>query len=85
MAIVERIEGEGQAVETPIGFTPTPDALDLTGLEVSSEDIEDLLKVDRQEWASELTDIEEWFGRFGESLPASIQAALHQLRQRVNS
>ncbi|GAA5223591.1 phosphoenolpyruvate carboxykinase (GTP) [Nesterenkonia rhizosphaerae] len=81
--IVERLEGEGEAVETPIGLTPTPDALDLSGLEVAAEDIEDALKVDREEWAAELAGIEEWFARFGESLPASITAELEELRQRL--
>lgn len=83
--IVERLEGEGEAVETPIGLTPTPDALDLSGLGVAAEDIEDALRVDREEWAAELTDIEEWFARFGESLPASITAELEELRQRLTA
>ena len=28
--ILERCEGDGEAVETPIGFVPTPDAIDRT-------------------------------------------------------
>ncbi|WP_300342688.1 phosphoenolpyruvate carboxykinase (GTP) [Nesterenkonia sp.] len=83
--IVERIEGRGEAVETPIGYTPTPEALDLSGLDVSDADIEDALKVDPQEWSEELADIEEWFSRFGESLPASIREELDELRSRVQS
>ncbi|MCT1606600.1 phosphoenolpyruvate carboxykinase (GTP) [Nesterenkonia massiliensis] len=81
--IVERLEGEGVAVETPIGMTPTPDALDLSGLDVAAEDIEDALKVDREEWTAELAGIEEWFARFGESLPESIKAELEELRRRL--
>ena len=81
--IVERLEGAGDAVETPIGFTPTPESLDTTGLDISAEDLEDSLKVDPEEWRAELADIEQWFERFGDSLPTSIQDELHQLRERV--
>nr|WP_223881192.1 phosphoenolpyruvate carboxykinase (GTP) [Nesterenkonia ebinurensis] len=83
--IVERLEGTGEAVETPIGYTPTKDALDLTGLEVSDEDIEDSIKVDPAEWAEEIPLIEEWLTGFGESLPESIAAELEELKSRVDS
>ncbi|OSM43444.1 phosphoenolpyruvate carboxykinase (GTP) [Nesterenkonia sp. PF2B19] len=83
--VVERIEGRGEAVETPIGLTPTPEALDTTGLDISAEDLHDALTVDQQEWTAELADIEQWFDRFGESLPESIQAELQQLRDRVGA
>ncbi|RKW99720.1 phosphoenolpyruvate carboxykinase (GTP), partial [Corynebacterium diphtheriae] len=68
--VVERLEGRADAVETPIGHVPSPEALDLTGIDVSAEDLEDALKVDAEEWAKENELIEEWLGRFGESLPA---------------
>ncbi|WP_120006366.1 phosphoenolpyruvate carboxykinase (GTP) [Nesterenkonia muleiensis] len=82
--IVQRLEGTGDAVETPIGFTPTKDGLDLSGLEVTDEDIEDALKVDPDEWAEEFRGIEEWFDQFGESLPGSIRAELEELRSRIS-
>lgn len=83
--IVQRLEGSGEAVETPIGFTPTVDALDLSGLDVSDQDIEDALKVDPTEWSEELTGIDAWFDEFGESLPGSIRAELEELRGRLNA
>jgi phosphoenolpyruvate carboxykinase (GTP) len=83
--IVERIEGTGDAVETPIGHTPTPEGLDLAGLEVSDQDIEDALKVDPAEWVQELAEIETWFDQFGDSLPESIRAELEELRGRLNA
>lgn len=82
---MERLEGSGEAIETPIGFTPTPEALDLSGLEVSDQDIEDALKVDPAEWAEELTGIDEWFAEFGESLPETIRGEAEQLRQRIKA
>ncbi len=41
--IFERVEGGGEAVETPIGYLPTPEALDLSGLDASCGDLKDLL------------------------------------------
>ena len=35
--ILDRCRGEADAVKTPIGYVPTPDSLDLTGLDISRE------------------------------------------------
>ncbi|MGO1884088.1 MAG: phosphoenolpyruvate carboxykinase (GTP), partial [Citricoccus sp.] len=82
--IVERLEGMADATETAIGRVPTPEALDLTGLELSDADLEDALRVDPEEWKAEVASIEEWFDRFGASLPASIASQLDGLKQRVH-
>src|SRR6266542_4111673 len=43
---IERIEGRAAAVETPIGYVPTPDALDVAGLDLATETLETVLRVD---------------------------------------
>ena len=83
--VVERLEGRADAQETPIGFVPTPESLDLDGVEVSDADLEDALKVDREEWLAEVESIQEWFDRFGDSLPDSIASQLDGLKQRLNA
>ena len=40
--ILERARGEGKAQETPIGYIPTPDALDMTGLDLAPGVMEEL-------------------------------------------
>ncbi|WP_287932340.1 phosphoenolpyruvate carboxykinase (GTP) [Arthrobacter sp.] len=79
---IERIEGTADAVETPIGYVPTPASLDLEGLDVSPSDLEDALKVDAREWSEELAGIDEWYARFGASLPAEMAAELSGLKAR---
>ena len=79
---IERIEGSADAVETPIGFVPTPSSLDLDGLEVPTSDLADALKVDATEWDTEIKDIQEWYSRFGDSLPSELAAELEGLKQR---
>ena len=83
--IIERIEGTAAAVETPIGFVPAEGSLDLNGLDVTASDLEDALKVDAAEWESELAGIDEWYERFGDSLPAEMSAELSSLKARFSA
>jgi phosphoenolpyruvate carboxykinase (GTP) len=81
--IVERIDGQAEAVETPIGHVPTPDALDTEGLDMSREDLEEALKVDPEDWKAEIPQIQEWFEKFGEDLPAVLWTELDSLKARL--
>jgi phosphoenolpyruvate carboxykinase (GTP) len=81
--ICERLDGRAAAVETPIGHVPTPDALDLTGLELSRDDIEAVLRVDPDEWRAEIPAVTEWFEKFGDKLPAVLWSELDALKARL--
>jgi len=78
---IERIEGSAAAVETPIGYVPTPDALDLAGLDVDPADLATALRVDLDEWRDEVPLIEEWFAKIGDKLPSSMRNELDTLRR----
>ena len=67
--IIDRIEGQAAAVETPIGHVPAPGSLDIDGLDVTEEHLQKALKVDVEEWKAEIPQITEWFEKFGEQLP----------------
>ena len=81
--VFERIEGKVAAVQTPIGYVPTPDQIDLTGLEGVTADVADSLTVNVEDWRVELSLIEEWFAQIGDSLPNSMRDELAALRQRL--
>ena len=49
---------------------------------MSDADLEDALKVDREEWAEENELIEQWLGRFGESLPQAIRDRFEAQKRR---
>ncbi|WP_434995874.1 phosphoenolpyruvate carboxykinase (GTP) [Arthrobacter sp. Ld5] len=83
--VIERLEGTADAVETPIGFVPTGEALDLTGLDMTSAELEAAVHVDREEWDVELASIEEWYARFGDSLPDALHAELASLKERMSA
>ncbi|MDN3482119.1 phosphoenolpyruvate carboxykinase (GTP) [Arthrobacter sp. APC 3897] len=80
--VIERIEGTADAVETPIGYVPTGESLDLTGLDMTPADVDAAVHVDPEEWKKELAGIEEWYARFGESLPEDLVAELQTLKER---
>ncbi|WP_067508440.1 phosphoenolpyruvate carboxykinase (GTP) [Actinoplanes sp. TFC3] len=81
--IAGRLDGSGEAVETPIGQVPAPGALDLTGLELDPADVEAVLRVDPEEWRAELPQVEQWFARFGDKLPAVLWSELDALKARL--
>ena len=81
--IVERIRGTGTAVETPLGFLPTPEALDLSGLDLPRERLAQALAWDRGEWIAALGDLGAFYEPFGERLPASIREELHRMIRRL--
>jgi phosphoenolpyruvate carboxykinase (GTP) len=80
---IERIEGRAAAVEAPVGYVPTPESLDIDGLELDRADLEAALRVDPDEWQAELALIDEWFDRVGAKLPSGMWDELATLRARV--
>jgi phosphoenolpyruvate carboxykinase (GTP) len=81
--ILERVEGRGGAEETPIGFVPSRNALTLDGLNLSSETIDELLKVDPEDWEQELVDSKEFLQKFGSRLPREIREEHEKLSGRL--
>lgn len=81
--VVERLEGKGDGVETPIGVVPTEDALDLTGLDISQENLLNSIAFHAEEWHDEIPMIEEWFEKFGDKLPAAMSEELEGLKNRL--
>ena len=79
----ERVDGKAGAVEAPIGMIPAKEDLDLDGLDVSNEDLTELLRVDKDAWAAELPELEEFFAKFGERLPKRMQAQYERMKERL--
>ncbi len=81
--VIERIDGQAAAVETPIGHVPAPGSLDVDGLEMSDAALEQALAVDVEEWRAEIPGITEWFEKFGDQLPAVLWTELDGLKARL--
>ncbi|MFZ0826430.1 MAG: phosphoenolpyruvate carboxykinase (GTP) [Verrucomicrobiia bacterium] len=81
--ICERAEGKGRAQKTPIGNLPTPDGLDLSGLDLPAADLKQLLAVDAAGWKREVEDVAKNYARLGSHLPKALNERLDALRQRL--
>ncbi len=81
---LERIAGTADATETPIGWVPTADSLDTTGLDLDDTTLGQLLEVDPIAWKGEVELINNHFDFIGERLPAEMRRELADLEQRLN-
>ena len=81
--ICERVEGTGKAKKTPIGYIPTAQALDLSGMDLPAEDVAALLSVDKAGWRSEVKDVAADYTKFNSTLPKALSEQLEGLRKRL--
>ena len=83
--IAERLSGDAEAVETPVGNLPAPGALDLDGLQLSQADLDLLLTVDPPTWKLEADRMPEFFRMFGEHLPERLWELHQDLIDRLST
>ena len=81
---IERIEGEADAIETPLGFAPAVGSIDVEGLAVTEAALADALNVDKGEWQAELPLIDEWFAKIGAKLPKEMGVELEKLKSGIS-
>ncbi|MFN3237088.1 MAG: phosphoenolpyruvate carboxykinase (GTP) [Pseudomonadales bacterium] len=81
--VFNRCNGEGDAVETPIGNLPTLDALNLDGLDLSEEAKAELLRVEVDGWLNEIPLIEEYFAQYGDRVPEALKQEVADLKARL--
>jgi phosphoenolpyruvate carboxykinase (GTP) len=82
--IVDRLAGDADAVETPIGRLPSVESLDLSGLDLSAAEIELLLSVDPEVWLEEAALIPEAYQKFGDRLPKALWREHEALVKRLS-
>ncbi|MBM3188330.1 MAG: phosphoenolpyruvate carboxykinase (GTP) [Chloroflexi bacterium] len=81
--MIERLEGKVGAQSTPIGLLPHAQDLDLTGLQMPAEDLEELLSVPVEAWKAELPDLERHLNQFGGRLPARLRRQYEAYKRRL--
>ncbi|MBI2788047.1 MAG: phosphoenolpyruvate carboxykinase (GTP) [Elusimicrobia bacterium] len=83
--ILARAAGTGKADKTPIGYLPTADALDLTGLNLPDGALDQLLSVKPEEWSAELGGVKTFFEKFGDKLPKALWDQFNALKDRLKT
>jgi phosphoenolpyruvate carboxykinase (GTP) len=83
--ILDRVDAQTGAVDTPLGLVPRDGGIDRTGLEVSDDDWSELFAIDNSAWLDELDGTEAFFEKFGDRLPEALPRQLSDIRQRLQS
>ena len=83
--IVERCQGTAEAVETPIGYVPTPASIKVDGMDIPETTVSKLLRIDNNAWMDELESTGLFFESLGEKLHRKLRQELERLMDRLRS
>jgi phosphoenolpyruvate carboxykinase (GTP) len=82
--VCERVAGDANAVDTPLGRIPAADSLNTEGLDVSAGDLANLLSVNTEDWLAEAESIEEHYAKLGDRVPSALHEELSKLRKTLS-
>lgn len=82
--IFDRTSNKVKGEKTAIGIVPTEQELDLQGLSLKQEQIQELFKIDKTAWKQEVFDLRNYFKIFADRFPPELNNELDQLERRLN-
>jgi phosphoenolpyruvate carboxykinase (GTP) len=82
--IVDRVHGRARAKDTPIGWQPSYEDIDWTGLDFPKEQFEELQRVDGDAWDTEIIGHEELFLTLNEHFPKELILERELLIRRID-
>ena len=88
--IIERCEGTVGAVETPIGYVPNPEDINIEGLEgeVDRATVKELVSVDKELWKKEIKEMRRYYDEDikakGGNIPQALYDELDKIEARLN-
>jgi phosphoenolpyruvate carboxykinase (GTP) len=71
--IIDRCENRVAANETPIGFLPNPDDINMTDLDINAENLQALTSIDTAQWQAEMKSVGEYLDSYGDRLPEALR------------
>ena len=84
MWILARCAGEVDAVETPIGFVPKPEDINIEELDgVTVDTVKNLLTIDKQSWLDDVENIKAFYKQVGDRVPKEMYDELAQLEENL--
>ena len=81
--ILDRVDAQTGATDTPLGLVPRDGGIDRDGLDVTDKDWQELFAIDSAAWLEELEGTEEFLSTFGERLPEALPRQLADIRARL--
>ena len=85
MWMLGRIRGTAEARESAIGYIPMPGAIDMDGLDLAPDTVEQLLAIDKRDWEHEWASQGEFFQQCGAHLPAGMTEEHNALKTRLDA
>ena len=82
--ILDRCAGKADAVETPIGYVPNAEDINIEGLDISRDTIRELLTVDKEAWLADVENIKDFYKLVGDHVPAEMYDELEALEARLS-
>jgi phosphoenolpyruvate carboxykinase (GTP) len=79
---LERVDGTGKFIDTPIGRVPDVNSFDVSGLDISRDTLAELFAVCKDEGLAEVREMREYYKMFGDRLPKELTAELDKVEQR---
>jgi phosphoenolpyruvate carboxykinase (GTP) len=83
--VFRRCDDDVDAEDSAIGHVPLAEDINTDGLQLGEGDLDHLLEVDLDELGQQLPQMEEHLARFGDRLPAELQAQFDALKQRLDA
>ncbi|MDX1444131.1 MAG: phosphoenolpyruvate carboxykinase (GTP) [Gammaproteobacteria bacterium] len=83
--ILDRCDNKVDAVESPIGYLPTTESLDTTGLDIDADTLKSLLSINKAEWQQEIAAIDEYLESFGDRLPSELKTQLETVKAELEA
>ena len=81
--VFERLNGTAQADKTAIGYLPSADSLDTTGMNINTSDLQAITSVDVDGWREAVPQIRDHYAAFGDRLPNELATALDALESSL--
>ncbi len=87
MWILARCDGTVDAVETPIGYMPKPEDINIEGLEsegVTLDVMKELLSVDKSLWKEDIEGVKAFYEKIGDRMPKELYDQLAAFEARLD-
>jgi phosphoenolpyruvate carboxykinase (GTP) len=81
--ILDRAHGKVGAQETLFGWVPKQGHIDLSGLDIPADVVDEATHIDEVEWKAELEDQKKFFDQFGDRMPKTLELVRQQLLSRL--
>lgn len=82
--ILARCEGKVDARETAIGYVPYAKDINIEGLDITEDTVNELLSVDNEAWLADVENIKEFYDMIGDTVPCELREELSALKARLS-